>query len=171
MLMNNSCNVSSSTSSSPNQYRGQQGAHEIQNFHHSGHHQGMPLRHNHESQLSYFWIKPFLSSRKEREKSILFASKKKKISSLATALYYIWIVKMKIYIYFRVPYRFTIYWSIHFKDNYYYNIFRFRSHYCNQSVNTSPIKYFYTVINCKYYFIYLLELLIPRSNLCNAKKN
>lgn len=82
MLMNNSCNVSSSTSSSPNQYRGQQGAHEIQNFHHSGHHQGMPLRHNHESQLSYFWIKPFLSSRKEREKSILFASKKKKFPHL-----------------------------------------------------------------------------------------
>ncbi|XP_043795565.1 transcription factor 21 [Apis laboriosa] len=53
MLMNNSCNVSSSTSSSPNQYRGQQGAHEIQNFHHSGHHQAMSLRHNHES-LSYF---------------------------------------------------------------------------------------------------------------------
>lgn len=153
MLMNNSCNVSSSTSSSPNQYRGQQGAHEIQNFHHSGHHQGMPLRHNHESQLSYFWIKPFFIIEKGTRKEHSVREQKKKISSLATALYHIWIMKMKIYIYFRVPYRFTIYWSIHFKGDYYYDIFRFRSHYCNQSVNTSPIKYFYTVINCKYYYI------------------
>ncbi|KZC12136.1 PREDICTED: transcription factor 21 [Dufourea novaeangliae] len=53
MLMNNSCNVSSSTTPSSNQYRGQQGTHEIQNFHHPGH-QSMSMRHNHEPQLSYF---------------------------------------------------------------------------------------------------------------------
>ncbi|XP_076248246.1 basic helix-loop-helix domain-containing transcription factor HLH54F [Calliopsis andreniformis] len=53
MLMNNSCNISSSTSPSSNQFRGQQGTHEIQNFHHPGH-PNMSMRHNHESQLSYF---------------------------------------------------------------------------------------------------------------------
>lgn len=78
MLMNNSCNVSSSTSSSPNQYRGQQGAHEIQNFHHSGHHQGMPLRHNHESELSYFWIKPFFIIEKGTRKEHSVREQKKK---------------------------------------------------------------------------------------------
>ncbi|KAG7187852.1 hypothetical protein KM043_016886 [Ampulex compressa] len=53
MLASNSCNVSSSTSSSPNQYRGPQTSHEIQNFHHPGH-QSLPMRHGHEPQLSYF---------------------------------------------------------------------------------------------------------------------
>ncbi|RLU16505.1 hypothetical protein DMN91_010573 [Ooceraea biroi] len=52
-LMNNSCNVSSSTSSSCNQYRGQQASHDIQNFHYAGH-QAAPTRHNQEQQLSYF---------------------------------------------------------------------------------------------------------------------
>ncbi|KAL0127189.1 hypothetical protein PUN28_005463 [Cardiocondyla obscurior] len=52
-LTNNSCNVSSSTSSSCNQYRGQQTPHDIQNFHHSGH-QGAPARHNQEQQFSYY---------------------------------------------------------------------------------------------------------------------
>ncbi|XP_011691759.1 PREDICTED: transcription factor 21 [Wasmannia auropunctata] len=52
-LMNNSCNVSSSTSSSCNQYRGQQETHDIQNYHHSGH-QGVSARHNQEQQLSYY---------------------------------------------------------------------------------------------------------------------
>ncbi|XP_028048394.1 transcription factor 21 [Monomorium pharaonis] len=52
-LMNNSCNVSSSTSSSCNQYRGQQATHDIQNFHHSGH-QSASARHNQEQQLSYY---------------------------------------------------------------------------------------------------------------------
>ncbi|KAL6444049.1 hypothetical protein ACFW04_001770 [Cataglyphis niger] len=55
-LMNNSCNVSSSTSSNCNQYRGQQATHDIQNFHHSGH-QSMSTRHNlqgGDQQLSYF---------------------------------------------------------------------------------------------------------------------
>ncbi|XP_043685729.1 transcription factor 21 [Vespula pensylvanica] len=57
MLMNNSCNMSSSASASSNQYRGQQGSNDIQNFHHSGH-QNASMRHNHthnhEAQLSYF---------------------------------------------------------------------------------------------------------------------
>ncbi|EFN78165.1 transcription factor 21 [Harpegnathos saltator] len=52
-MMNNSCNVSSSTSTGCNQYRGQQATHDIQNFHHSGH-QGASTRHNQEQQLSYF---------------------------------------------------------------------------------------------------------------------
>ncbi|XP_015185180.1 PREDICTED: transcription factor 21 [Polistes dominula] len=55
MLMNNSCNMSSSTSASSNQYRGQQGSNnDIQGFHHGGHHQNTSIRHNHETQLSYF---------------------------------------------------------------------------------------------------------------------
>lgn len=52
-LVSNSCNVSSSTSPSCNQYRGQQTTHDIQNYHHSGH-QAASARHNQEQQLSYF---------------------------------------------------------------------------------------------------------------------
>ncbi|KAI4479138.1 PREDICTED: transcription factor 21 [Polistes canadensis] len=57
MLVNNSCNMSSSTSASSNQYRGQQGSNDIQGFHHGGH-QNTSMRHNHahnhETQFSYY---------------------------------------------------------------------------------------------------------------------
>ncbi|XP_012284433.1 transcription factor 21 [Orussus abietinus] len=54
MLLNNNCNSSaSSTSSGSGQYRGQQGPQEIQNLHHTSH-QNLPIRNNHETQLSYY---------------------------------------------------------------------------------------------------------------------
>ncbi|KAK2579856.1 hypothetical protein KPH14_007539 [Odynerus spinipes] len=58
MLTNNSCNMSSSTSASSNQYRGQQGSNDIQGYHHHGGHQNASMRHNHvqnhDTQHSYF---------------------------------------------------------------------------------------------------------------------
>lgn len=105
MLMNNSCNVSSLTSPSSNQYRGQQGTHEIQNFHHAGH-PNMSIRHNHESQLSYFWYLVrterlkllFLPTAKEHS-----VSEQKQPPFKIDHTKFMTIVNL-IHIYFRVPY-------------------------------------------------------------------
>ncbi|XP_066590840.1 transcription factor 21 isoform X2 [Prorops nasuta] len=57
ILMSSSCGVSSTSSTTSNQYKSQAGSHEIQDFHHSSNHETQSMRHNHvreTHQLSYF---------------------------------------------------------------------------------------------------------------------